>query len=70
MTREELIDLYCQDWKETSLPWRKWEYFTRNGDVKTCDKTPDFHSPIVYRRKPDTITGNGEDVKTCDGAPI
>jgi hypothetical protein len=66
MTREELIDLYCQDWKETPVPWERWQW--RPWCLLPGDKSKWFdldHHPFLelgaglheYRRKPERIRG-------------
>lgn len=58
MTREELIDQYCQDWKETDKPWERWQQKLGVGEWEDIlPGLPAIGSFFEYRRKPERIQG-------------
>lgn len=59
----DLIQQYCEDWKETDEPWKRWEYRALGSDHwSDLQSHPGWTKHMEYRRKPRTIHINGFEV--------
>lgn len=54
----DLIEQYCQDWKETDQPWLRWQCWAKDG-WDNLETHPHWYSTHLYRRKPKMITLGG-----------
>lgn len=59
----DLIQQYCEDWKETDEPWKRWEYRCLHWNFwRDLQEHPSWGNVFEYRRKPRTININGFEV--------